>query len=358
MKQKVVSPGAALYTAFGSSVALRGDTLVVGAPKSDGTFKHTGSVHVLGRHDGSFRFEQKLEAPDSEPGAYFGQTVVMDGDTLLVGAPRAEAVYVFVRRDGSFRFAQKLGPAPPCGRGFFGFSLTLRGDTAAVGEPGSYAHLGCAHVFVRRDGSFALQKEIIPEQRRRGAQGGEDDFLNFGYAVSIDDRSLLVGAHYYIDYSGAGLVYAYTREQDGWTERQVLQVSDRDSSDGFGRSLARSNETLLVSSDSAIYVFGLGKDGWVERQRIALSLPLDVALAGDDLAIVLGGHVLQRRDGAFGVVQRVDPTNQTRLDLDAWQVGGREMFAPKAVAADADTLVLAAPSDAGRGAVFVMAPEP
>lgn len=358
--QKIVPPDAAFYNAFGAGIALRGDTLVVGAPKRDGKFKHTGAAYVYARRNGTFELEQRLEAPDAAPGDYFGQTVAVDGNTIVVAAPNHAgmegAAYVFIRRDGAFRFEQKLASAHPRGGMFFGFSLSLRGDAAAVGEPGGYADVGRAHVFLRHNGAFVLQKEIVPERRR--LSDGEPDFLNFGYAVSIEDRSLFVGAYYYIDSAGSGLVYVFTKDGGVWTERQVLRASDRSSDDGFGRSLARAGANLLVGGNSAVYVFTPGEDGWLERQRLALPLPLDVAAAGDDLAIAFGGHVLQRRDGVFGLVQRVDPSDQKPHDLNAWHVHGRQMYAPRTVAADVGTLVLAVPSDAGRGAVFVIGGEP
>jgi hypothetical protein len=358
VRQRLFTPDAVPNDCFGASVALRGDTLVVGAPKHNGRGKHIGAAYVFVRHGRAFELEQKLEAPDAVPGDLFGLAVAVDGETILVGAPsrggQQGAVFVFTRHDGSFRFEQKLASGHRPRAVLFGFSVSMSGDAALVGEPGGYADVGSAYVFRRRDGRFELEQELAP--RYRISHDPEPSFLNFGYAVSIEGGTLFVGAYYYVDVAGPGLVYVFTKEGQVWTERQALQAIDPSPTDGFGRSLSQRDATLLVAGNDALYLFTHSEDGWTGRQRLELSRPLDVALASNDLAIALGGHVLVRRESGFQVAQRIDLSDKP-LELDVWRVDGNEMYAPRAVAADGETLVHGVPSAAGPGSALVIGGE-
>jgi len=103
---KLTASDAAERDAFGSSVGISGDYLVVGAPSIDISEGEPGAAYVF-RRDGSTWVEQvKLTPSDPQPFARFGGSVSISGDAIVVGAPGAEhagidsgAVYVF-RRDG------------------------------------------------------------------------------------------------------------------------------------------------------------------------------------------------------------------------------------------------------------------
>lgn len=138
-----VSPnGAATNDRFGASVALDGDTLIVGRP---GSAPGQGAVHVFERVSGSFVEKHKLEPPTPQMtlADYFGYSVAIAGDRLVVGAPGREvngatgagAVYVF-ERGQSFVLASVLPAPAPEKNGLFGISIAIDGSILAIGAPG------------------------------------------------------------------------------------------------------------------------------------------------------------------------------------------------------------------------------
>ena len=76
-------------TGFGDAIAMEGNTLVIGAPYESGFRKSTGAVYVYRYDDSSAKWEHsvKLKAPDAMPRDYFGRSVAIEGETVVVGAP-------------------------------------------------------------------------------------------------------------------------------------------------------------------------------------------------------------------------------------------------------------------------------
>src|SRR5262245_52455304 len=95
---------------FGRSVAVSGDTLVVGATGDDiGANNNQGSAYVFVRSGGVWSFQQKLTANDGAAGDGFGRSVAISGDTVAISSFSGNgAAYVFVRSGGVWTFQQKL----------------------------------------------------------------------------------------------------------------------------------------------------------------------------------------------------------------------------------------------------------
>ena len=140
---KLVASDAAAGDKFGYSVAIDGDTLVVGAYAMD---SDNGSVYVFRTSDGGATYGQvaKLTASDAA-GDKFGYSVAIDGATIVVGAPNGEAAYVFLTTDGGATYGQvaKLTSADAAARyDSFGYSVAIAGDTVVSGS-----FIGAAFVF-------------------------------------------------------------------------------------------------------------------------------------------------------------------------------------------------------------------
>jgi hypothetical protein len=128
---------------FGQAVALEGDRLVVGAPRETGRTAKSGAVHVF-EHDGSGWVEvARLIAPDGEPWDQFGVELALDGDRLAVGAyfddvgsKDSGAVYVFDRGPNGWGLTLKQSPHDPSENQFFGAALDLAGSQLLVGAIG------------------------------------------------------------------------------------------------------------------------------------------------------------------------------------------------------------------------------
>lgn len=149
LRAKLVASDGRAFANFGTSVAIGGNTLVVGAPQDVVGGKRTGSAYVfvepvLGWH--GVRETAKLTVSDAKEDAGFGWVVAISGDTVLVTAPFADAgaagtegaAYVFVKPPGGWRDmteTAKLTASDAAFQDDFGSSAAIDGDTVVVGAP-------------------------------------------------------------------------------------------------------------------------------------------------------------------------------------------------------------------------------
>ncbi len=172
---------------FGSSVGANGDTVVVGSPYDDDSGLNSGSAYVFERdHDGPENWGQarRLQS-SSEANGYFGTSVAIDADILIVGAPGENsgsgAAYIFERNrggQGNWGLAKRVLPDPE-EDGYLGVAVAVHGTTAAIGG------LGDVYIYEKNPGSndWDLSKMV----------DGWEPF-RFGSAVSIYSDTIVVGA--------------------------------------------------------------------------------------------------------------------------------------------------------------------
>jgi hypothetical protein len=141
---------------FGNSVAISGETLVVGAPFHAGTAGlNRGSAYVFVRNGEVWSEQQKLLAADAASEDGFGFSVTISGETLVVDAPFKAGLpqglaYVFVHSGGVWSQQQKLLASDAAKPGNFGYSVALSGEAVVVGAPSEDAGIqfqGSAYVF-------------------------------------------------------------------------------------------------------------------------------------------------------------------------------------------------------------------
>lgn len=138
-KQMLTAYDAKAGDAFGQSIALTEQFLVIGAPHSDAPQKDSGSAYVYRREQGIWRFQTKLTAKDSAEGDLFGISVAIDGHTILVGADlndeiaeNAGAVYAYKFDGKQWRQQAKLMASDGANTDIFGVRVALSGDTALI----------------------------------------------------------------------------------------------------------------------------------------------------------------------------------------------------------------------------------
>jgi hypothetical protein len=150
---------------FGRSVAVDGDTAVIGAYGDDGTGSESGAVYVFVRSEDSggiitWTQQDKLTVTNGA-NDQFGRSVAVDGNTAVIGAPgygsNSGAVYVFVRSEdsgGNITWTQQdkltAGDDDGAAGDYFGYSVAVDGGTAVIGaygddDKGSLS--GSAYVF-------------------------------------------------------------------------------------------------------------------------------------------------------------------------------------------------------------------
>ena len=161
---KLTASDAASNDEFGISVAIDGATIVAGARYDDDDGSNSGSVYVFRTSDGGATYGQvaKLTASDAASNDEFGISVAISGDTVVVGA-RANtnyggsgwgSAYVFRTTDGGATYDEvtKLtASGAASGDNDFGCSVAIDGDTVAIGARyddnlGSYSDSGSVYV--------------------------------------------------------------------------------------------------------------------------------------------------------------------------------------------------------------------
>ena len=253
---------------FGHSVAISGDTLVAGAILEDSVVTDSGAVYVFTRSAGVWTQQDFLKASDAGDAEYFGHSVSLDGDTLAVGANRADdegAAYVFTRSVGVWSEQKKLKASNPQlnSRYFFGNSIAINGDTIVVGSKGEGSSAtssgaitldslksGAAYVFIRDAGNWTEQALL------KASTVDADD--SFGTSVAIDGDTILVGAVGEDSSSvgdqtdnsanAAGAAYVFSRSAGTWTQQAFLKASNAETNDQFGSSVAISGDILIVGA--------------------------------------------------------------------------------------------------------------
>ncbi len=264
---------------FGSAVALDNDTLVVGARWEDGGLQDplwlAGSAYVFDRDLGGVDGwgEVAILRP-SEHRAHdsFGSAVAISNDTIAIGAigedggegnptPDVGAVYIFERNEGgtdAWGEVAVLRASDAQSDDHFGTSLALDGDTLVVaadfedggtGDPMSNA--GAAYIFERNHGGAGAWGEVV----KLTASDAQPDDL-FGFSVSLDDDTIIVGA---FDEDGgeggqlpsAGAVYQFERNfggEENWGERRILRAPDAAAQDNFGVAVSVNGGVAVVGA--------------------------------------------------------------------------------------------------------------
>ena len=199
--------------------------------------------------------QTKLVADVPTPNDEFGSSVALSGDTAIVGAygnnGGSGAAYVYVRSGTSWSEQQELFASDGASDVDFGYSAAISGDTAVICRLGYYAAPGAAYVFVRTGTTWSEQQELF------ASDGGNGDL--FGISVAVSGDTAIVGARQ-VD-NAAGAEYVFVRTGTTWSQQQKLVASDRAASDSFGISSALVGDTALVGAEGssgdagAAYVF-------------------------------------------------------------------------------------------------------
>jgi hypothetical protein len=230
---------------FGRGVTFSNDTIVVGAwgGNTATAGDDTGSAYVYTRSkNGNWTEQMKLSASDGSGGDQFGFSVASEGDTLVIGSwwdnAMTGSVYVYSRSDsGDWTEHSKLSASDGEGGDQFGVSVAISGDTLVIG---AWGFIGSAYVFTRSSqGRWVEQTKMTPSD---GANGDE-----FGINVAIDGDTIGIGATQ-TGRGDSGSAYMYTRSGYLWTEQTVLTPRNGSPYDYFGRSVAIENDTVVVGA--------------------------------------------------------------------------------------------------------------
>ena len=296
---------------FGRSIALSGNTLAVGIANEDGrdnTKRNSGAVYIFIRTGTDWRQQAYIKASNADASDHFGFSVALSGDTLVVGAPfessnstgvnpsttsagganpqadnsasDSGAVYVFTRSGSTWNQRAYIKASNTGAKDEFGSAVALSGNTLAVGveeedsdskgvnpsttsaggtDPqadNTATDSGAVYVFTRSgtDNTTWTQQAYI-----KASNTGSND--EFGDSIALSGDTLAVSATGEDNGTGtygnqsdntlinSGAVYIFTRSAAGtWSQEQYLKAISPGRDDRFGGSLALSGGTLAVGA--------------------------------------------------------------------------------------------------------------
>lgn len=243
---------------FGRSVALSDDTAIIGAARDDEKGEDSGSVYVFTRSGSNWSQLTKLTAADGAKGDVFGISVALDGDTALIGADLDDdkgedsgSVYVYTRSNGTWNQQAKLTAADAGNVDIFGVRVAISGDTALIAarrddDDVNGVDSGSAYVFIRSGTSWTQQAKLTAND------AGAGDL--FGYNVALYEDTGIVTAAMDDDKGlNAGAAYVFTRSGTSWTQQAKLTAADGETEDVFGWSVALSGNTAMIGAPTSIF---------------------------------------------------------------------------------------------------------
>lgn len=248
---KFMASDGSAYDYFGSSAAVHGDTAVVGAYADDDKGANAGSAYVFERVGGVWTQTAKLIAADGTNSDYFGCAVGVSGNTIVVGAygdgdkgTYSGSAYVFERAGGVWTQKSKLLAGDGAANNYFGYSVGIDGDGIVVGAYGNYGKVagsGSAYVFERVGGVWKQTAKLI------AADGANSDC--FGCAVGISVDTIVAGAYRDGDKGAwSGSAYVFERASGVWTQKAKLVASDGSTNDCLGHAVAISGQSIVVGA--------------------------------------------------------------------------------------------------------------
>ncbi|MGV6814287.1 MAG: FG-GAP repeat protein [Phycisphaerales bacterium] len=339
--QIMVADDGGVGDGYGWAVAIDGDWAVVGASKDDARGTDSGSVYVL-KYDG-LRWDEFVRIVPSTVWSNddFGDTVAISGDTIVVGTPGddesgsgAGAAYVFAFDGTAWVQQAMLTPTGPADGDHFGSTVGIDGDRIVIGamlDDDGGSNAGKAYIYRRDSSAWSLETTLMPSDIA--------EFDRFGKDVAISGDRVLISCDGDDDLGdSSGSAYVFTRNGNVWTQSAKLVASDGDEFDQFGERLDIDGNTLIVGAryDDAMgtwsgsaYVFEHDGSGWEEVVKLNAFDAVGSQFFGQDVAVDAGRILI----GAWG---EHDPFNEFNAGTAyAYsRVGGAWQFDRKIIASD------------------------
>ena len=272
-----------LDTIVAETVAISGDTILVGAPWHDEVGAASGAAYVFRRSGGSWVQEAKLVPGDAAAGDSFGFCVALDGRTAAIGAPfdqdagpQTGAVYVFQRKANGWVQAAKLTASDATQYDWFGNFVEVSGARVLVGammhdELGQNS--GAAYVFEDSPNGWVETAKLVPSDGALNDQFGVEGGLSGDFAV--------VGAWHDGDAGfNSGAAYVFERKANGWQQVDKLIPGDASPNDRLGSSVDLQDDRVLLGARfddhsgtgfGVAYLFQRTPNGWVEEAQLTPS---------------------------------------------------------------------------------------
>ena len=300
---KLIANDAAADDFFGVSVAINGETAVIGASRDDDGGADSGSAYIFTRSGTTWSQQAKLTASNAAAGDNFGNFVTIDGDTTLIGAPNNDdngansgSVYVFTRSGTAWNQQAKLNASVAAFGDFFGYGVAIDGETAVIGSHGDDDDgqlSGSAYIFTRSGTTWNQQAKLTAADAASGDR--------FGISVAVDGETAVIGS--YLDDDGgigSGSAYVFVRSGNAWSQQAKLTADDAAPNDQFGfYFIAVDGDMAVVGANrdddggtdsGSAYVFVRSGATWSQQDKLTAA----DAAAGDQFgfAVAMDGQTI------------------------------------------------------------------
>jgi hypothetical protein len=265
-------PGKKDGNEFGSSVAISGSLIVIGAPGKG------ASAYVYEDSGGVWSLQAKLK-PAGGKAANFGGAVAVSGSTAAIGA--SAAVYVFSAEGASWSQVQELTEPDPTGSDRYGSALGLSSSALVVGAPGHDAQLGVAYFYGLSGTTWTLQSELA------GSDPAGGDV--YGTTIAVSGTTAVVGApgtnNAQHKNGHPGTAYVFVQSGGTWSQQAEIQPSGLHNGQVYGDVVAISSTGNTVAASApggTVWIFTNAGGTWSQVQEIS-SIPLTPIAASDPI---------------------------------------------------------------------------
>ena len=321
---KLVAEPAFTEDTLGGKVALKNDIAMLGVMRRDDKGKDSGAVVSFERESNTWKQHQIFTAPDAKPGDAFGQSIALTENHLIIGAPRNDALgvdsgaaYLYKREKGTWRYQTKITASDGTAGDLFGISVAIDGNTVLVGadlHDEKAENAGAVYVYTLNGNRWKQEAKLM------ASDGGKTDI--FGVRVALSKDTALISARrddtkeLGID---AGSAYIFVRDGDNWTQQVKLTSPDGQADDRFGRGVALSGDTAIISAmnhdangtdTGALYLYKNGADGWRYTSKFVAksSMPEDrfgwnVGLSNDVAIVATPNHDAKGQESGAVFIQ-------------------------------------------------------
>jgi hypothetical protein len=309
MTQKIFANDADRQDYFGASVSIHDIQLAVGAYNVDDIGYSAGAAYVFEKKDNQWIQTAKLFASDGMPNDYFGYSVDISNNIMIVGAYKADsfgqdsgAAYIFEKHGDKWNESCKLLPKTLDRYDYYGYATAIADNKIIVGAYGDDTRgtcSGAAYIFEKKDNQWEMISKLIPDAAKT------NDYS--GYSVDISEKFAVIGASK-ADIKGAntGAAYVFEQNNNRWLEMKSLYPWSAQGYDYFGSSVAIAGDYIIVGAygDSkngrlagGAYVFHLVDGIWEECVYITASEGSPSDKFGSSVSISDTGDALI---GAYG----------------------------------------------------------
>jgi len=239
--------------------------------------------------------QQEIIGSDTATGDYFGSSVSIDNDLLVVGAfydnepnTKSGAGFIFERSGNTWSQVAKLVSSDPATNDAMGFDVSMGGGVAVLGTPWDDVVISTTTVYNAGSATVYTDSGSTWDETQKLTASDPDTNAKLGWSVSNNGINIVVGAPE-ANSSGiikSGAVYIFADVGGNWIEQAKLTDPDIGENQYFGRSVAVSGNTIAVgayNSDiaannaGAVYIYKENNGTWLHEQTLTAT----DAAAGD-----------------------------------------------------------------------------